>query len=212
MLNRYLAFVFLVGGATLTSIPADAADISEISAQEFFAATYFRNALSHPQLAAQKSRKRQIRMVARDIRWKPKRLTQAIGKLDALDGDPLALAKEAVMTALNKTRVKGRILDVIVNADEPKHVVMYVRWRGSRRKNAIKEAATIAAAVGEATPLVSTLSLAAIHPKAPDTSTRSVWQAKIASSAMTNIRKNRIEDYADRLYARLFEDLKAFPF
>lgn len=211
ILNRSAVSVVLATAFSVAGV-ARAAEISEISADEYYGATYFKNALEHPQIAKQKSRSRQIRMVARDIRWKSRRLTNAVDKLDSLEGDPIELAKKAVLTALDKTRVKGRILDVLINAQEPKHVVMYIRWRGSRGKDAVKEASTIALTVGKATPLVSTLSLAAIHPKAPPTSTRAVWQAKIASSAMGNIRESRIEDYADRLYARLFEDVKSLPF
>ena len=209
---RTIASALLTAALSLSGSAAFASEISEISAEDFYGAAYFKSALEHPQVAKQKNRKRQIRMVARDLRWKSKKLTQAIEKLDGLEGDPIALAKEAVLASLEKTRVKGRVLDVLINADEPKHVVMYIRWRGSRGKNAVKEAATIASAVGTAAPLISTLSLAAIHPKAAPTSTRAVWQGKIASSAMGNIRESRIEDYADRLYARLFEDVKSLPF
>ena len=211
IVNRILSLAIAVVAISAAG-EAQAAEISQISAEDFFGAVYFKNALDHPQIAKQKNRKRQIRMVARDIRWKPRRLTAALEKMESLEGDPVALAKQAVLTALDNTRVKGRVLDVLINADEPKHVVMYIRWRGSRRKDAVKEASTIAATVGATTPLVSTLSLAAIHPKAQPTSTRAVWQGKIASSAMGNIRASRIEDYADRLYARLFEDVKALPF
>ena len=211
ILNRIVTLAF-AGIFVSASLTADAAEISEVSAEEFYGAVYFRSALEHPQVAKQKNRKKQIRLVARDIRWKTKRLTKAIEKVESLSGDPVELAKQAVKAALEKTRVKGRVLDILVNAEEPKHVVMYIRWRGSHRKDAIKEASTIALTVGQAAPLVSTLSLAAIHPKAAATSTKAVWQGKIAGSAMGNIRESRIEDYADRLYARLFEDVKALPF
>lgn len=211
-ISNRIVTIALSGALVLASASARAADISEVSADDFYGATYFRTALEHPQIAKQKNRSRQIRLVARDMRWKARRLTKAIEKVEALEGDPIELATKAVKAALEKTRVKGRVLDILVNAEQPKHVVMYIRWRGSHRRDAIKEASTIALTVAQSAPLVSTLSLAAIHPKAPATSTRAVWQAKIASSAMGNIKANRIEDFADRLYARLFEDVKALPF
>lgn len=189
-----------------------AADISELSADDYYGAAYFKQALEHPQVAKQKSRARQIRMVARDLGWKRKKLERAIEKMDSVTGDPLALAKTAVMKGLNSTRVQGRMLDVLINAQEPKHVVMYVRWRGTKLAEAIKDASTIAAVVSKQTPWISTLSLSAIHPKAKDDSKVSVWSGKIGASAMGNINPSRINDYADRLYKRLFEGVKSKPY
>ena len=57
-------------------------------------------------------------------------------------------------------------------------------------------------------PLVSTLSLAAIHPKAKEDSKTPVWSAKIGTEAAARISESRIDSYADRMYARLFEDVK----
>ena len=111
-------------------------------------------------------------------------------------------------TALETTRVKGRILDVLINADEPKHVVAYVRWKSSAEKDVVKEAATIGGALAKEMPFVSTLSLSAIHPKAEATSKKSIWSGKISRTGMERINPARIEDYADRLYGRLFEKVK----
>lgn len=193
---------------------AAAADsgLAGLSPEEYYQAAYFQRALEHPQVKKQRSRKRQLSMVARDIHTSRKKLSQAVGKVEALGEDPLLLAKQAVMDGVKGSRVADRVLSVELNASEPRHVVMYIKWRGSRGKNAVKEAATIAAIVAKQTPLVSTLSLNAIHPKAPVSSTRSVWSAKISKGAMGRIDEGRIEGYADRMYARLFEGVKALPF
>jgi hypothetical protein len=108
--------------------------------------------------------------------------------------------------------VEGRVLDVVLNADEPKHVVLYLRFRGSTAKDAVKDASAIAAAVATSAPLVTTLSLAAIHPKAAPTSTDPVWSAKIGRESMSRIQPARIEDYAERLYRKLFEGVTERPF
>jgi hypothetical protein len=104
--------------------------------------------------------------------------------------------------------VKDHLLDVLVNADEPKHVVLYVRWQSTNAKDVVKEASTIASLVAEKTPLVSTLSLAAIHPKAPPTSKEAVWSGKISAQSMAKIQRQRIDDYGDRLYKGLFEGVE----
>lgn len=186
--------------------------IQDITPTIFFEGTYFQRALEHPKVAKQRSRSRQLAMVARDIRRPKGELSRSVDTLEALGGDPLELAKKAVMAGFKGTRVDGEVLDIILNADEPRHVVMYVKWRGSRSTAAVKEASTIAAVVAKEAPLVSTLSLAAIHPKAPKDSKTSVWSAKIARGSMGRIQESRIESYADRMYQRLFEGVKALPF
>lgn len=192
--------------------PASATDVSEITTEDYFGAAYFESALDHPTVAEVKNEKRQLALVARDIGWRRKKLEAAVEKVRSLEGDPLELAKKALADAFAESRVKGQVLDVLFNASEPKHVVCYVKWRGSRGRDAVKEASTIAHIVAEKAPFVSTLSLAAIHPRAKAESTRSVWQAKIARTAMTRISPGRIESYADRLYKRMFEEVKELPY
>ena len=206
--TAWILGVALLGATQLAS----AAEISQISADDFYGSAYFKQALEHPKVAKQKSRKRQIRMVARDLRWKPKKLKSAIAKIDELGEDPIKLAKAALEAGFKKGRINGKVLDVLINANEPKHVVVYVRWRASTKKNVVKEASTIANVVATKVPLISTLSLSAIHPKAPGTSKKSVWQGKIGRDAMLRISERRIDTYADRLYGRLFEGVKATPF
>lgn len=216
-MNMKHGLVFAALVAVSVSADAHATDVGEITADEYWGAAYFKQALDHPQVAKQKSRNRQIAVVARDMRrmdrkWNKKRLTRAIDKVDGLDGDPIQLATDAIRAGFAGTRVDGRVLDVLINADEPKHVVVYVRWQGTSTKEVIKEAATIAHVVSSKAPLVSTLSLSAIHPKAPKTSKQSVWSGKIGRPAMQRIDEKRIADYADRLYKRLFEGVEEKPF
>lgn len=216
-MNMKHGLVFTAFIAVSAAATASATEVGDITADEYWGAAYFKQALEHPQVAKQKSRRRQIALVARDMRrmdrkWNRKRLMRAIDKVDDLGGDPIELATEAIRKGFDGTRVGGRVLDVLINADEPKHVVVYVRWQGSSSKEVIKDAATIAHVVSDQAPLVSTLSLSAIHPKAPKTSKQSVWSGKIGRDAMKRIEDKRIEDYADRLYKRLFEGVEEKPF
>jgi hypothetical protein len=200
------ALTFLFAGA------ASAAEIGEISADDYYGAKYFETALEHPKIAKQKSRARQIKMVARDIGWNKKKLTKAIDKVDSLAGNATDLAKKAIESGFKGTRVDGRVLDVLINDEEPKHVVVYIRFQGTKSAEVVKDASQIAAVVAKKAPLISTLSISAIHPKAPKTSTKSVWSAKISATSMSRIQEKRIEDYADRLYGRMFEEVKSLPF
>lgn len=195
-------------GATSAALGAE---IGEITPDDFYGATYYKNAIEHPDLQ-RLSAKKQMRAIARDMGWKAKKLKAAVAKVETLHGDAQALAMAAIKANLEKGRVKGRVLDVLMNAEEPKHVVVYVRWRGSKSADAVKEASAIAHAVHSGAPLVSTLSLSAIHPKASDDSRASVWSAKIAHTSMERINPKRIEDYAERMYKRLFEGVESKPF
>ncbi|MEO1229625.1 MAG: hypothetical protein AAFZ18_12015 [Myxococcota bacterium] len=202
----------LAATALMASATALATDVTEITPDDFYGASYFETALEHPKVAKQKSESRKVALVARDLGWKKTKLRAALDKMRGLEGDPLELARTAVMTGFEGSRVEGRVLDVLFNASEPKHVVVYVRWRGSRSRDAVKEASTIAHIIAEKAPFVSTLSLAAIHPKSAVDSKTSVWEAKIGRTSMERIKPARIDGYADRLYARMFEDMKTRPF
>lgn len=193
----------------LAGTTASADDLSTLTRQDYYGGAYYQNALEHPAIQKIKSDKKKLDRVAKDLGWKPKKLKEAVAKYDAIEGDIEALATNAIKSALAKSRVKGRVLDVLINTSEPKHVVVYIRWRGSQSGDTLKEASAIAHEVSTATPFVSTLSLAAIHPKAAAESKEPVWSAKIGFESMGKIQPNRIDDYADRLYARLFEGVEA---
>ncbi|MCK6552492.1 hypothetical protein L6R52_42080 [Myxococcota bacterium] len=191
-----------------------ASDLSALKASDFYHAAYFKDAQEHPAIQKLKSDDAKLAAVAKDLKIKPKDLTAAIQKMEAAGGDVESITKAveaAVKAAAESTRIKGRLLDVLVNAEEPKHVVLYVRWQSSGSRDVVKEASTIAAIVSAETPLVSTLSLAAISPKASRDSKDAVWSGKISSESMAKIQKSRIDDYGDRLYKGLFEGVEAQP-
>ena len=159
-----------------------------------------------------KSDKKRLARIARSIKMKPSAVMAAVEKVDGLIGDPGKLAVDSIKSGFKGTRVAGRVLDVLINATEPKHVVAYVRFRGTKATEVIKDASMIAHVVANKAPLVSTLSLSAIHPKAAATSKKSVWAAKVSIDRAGNIDPKRIDDYAERLYKRLFEIVETRPF
>jgi len=199
-------------GLWLIPVLAQALEVSELRKDDVQGFGYFQNALSFEEVKKLPNRTAQIRRVARDMGWKSTRLQTAIERYESIGGDVMELAAEAAKEALEQSRVKGRVVSVEIDDSNESHVVAYVRWRGTSSKEVIKDASSIAHAINEATPFVSTVSLAAIHPKAPETTKRTVWQGKVGDVAMARIQPNRIEDYADRLYKRMFEDVKELPF
>ncbi len=202
--------------ALLFATPAIATDITEVSKEEFHGYSYYQEALEDPRIVKQKSEKRKLKMVARSLGWKgrrgTKKLTAAIEKVGGLSGAADALAKKAIETKLAESRIKGRLLRVTIDTRASDHVVAYVRWRGSKGKEAVKEASEIASIIATQVPLISTISLGVIHPKAAENAKKLVWSAKISTDSAANINPSRINDYADRLYKRLFEEVTARPF
>lgn len=202
----------------LFAAPAGAADISEITKQDYNGYGWYVLKRDDPEFAKYKSDSKKMRMIARKIPGWPsgrkgmKVLKSAIEKVESLDGAADNLAQKLIEGELSKGRVAGRVLKVTIDASTPDHVVAYVRWRGSKGKEAVKEASEIAHTVAAKVPMVSTISLGAIHPKAADDAKKLVWSAKIAADAAINISPSRIDGYADRLYKRLFEEVTELPF
>ncbi|MFO0727218.1 MAG: hypothetical protein U1E65_25795 [Myxococcota bacterium] len=202
----------IVASALILALPATAADSPKLTKEEFYAAAYYKQALDNPTIQKIKQEDGRINAIARDIKMKPAELKKALAKVNSLGGDPTELAVDAIKSALGGGRVKGRVIDVLMNAEEPKHVVLYVRWTASSAQNVVKEASEIAYTVATEAPFVSTLSLAANHPKSAPTSKDVVWSAKIGHDRMGNIQPKRIDDYADRMYKPLFEVVDDKPF
>jgi len=191
---------------------AIASETKSISKDEYYAAAYYKTALEHPAIAKLKSDEAKLKAVGKDIKMPPKKLEEAIAKVNGLGGDPGEMAAASIKSALSSGRMKGKVLDVLLNTEEPKHVVAYVRWQGTSAKDVVKEASEIAHAVSTEAPFVSTLSLAAIPPTASKDSREAVWSAKIAAARMTNIQPKRIDEYAASMYSRLFEIVDNKPF
>lgn len=207
--------VFLPFAAILlpaAALAGDGGSLAEITREDFYAAAYYHEALEHPAIKKITSDSKRLDAIAKDLKLRPATLQKAVQKVERLNGDPEEAIRSAILSGLETSRIKGRVLDVLINTSEPKHVVVYVRWQGTASRDAVKDASAIAHAVASEVPLVSTLSLAAIHPKAPKDSKDAVWSAKIGYEAMKTISPKRIDDYADRLYKRLFEGVEEKSF
>lgn len=202
--------------AVLCAVPAQASDISEVSKDDFHGYSYYQTSLEHPKIAKVSSEKKKIQLIARDLGWRgkkgEKRLTAAIEKVEGLGGSADVVAKKFLESELNRGRIKGHLLRVTIDTRVSDHVVAYIRWRGSKGRDAVKEASEIASIVANKVPMVSTISLGAIHPKASEDAEKLVWSAKISAHSAANISPDRIDDYAERLYTRLFEEVTALPF
>jgi hypothetical protein len=197
--------------AVLAAGPAWALDVTELTKEDVHGALYFAGALEYPEVAGLSNRAAQIRRVARDMGWKSSRLKAAVQRYESVEGDVKKLGEAKIREGFQGTRLAGRVVDVELDLSEPEHVVAYVRFRGTNSKEVIKDGSTVAYVVNRQAPFVSTLSLAAIHPRAPENA-EPVWASKIGHSSMARVQQNRIETFADRLYGRMFEVVKQTPF
>jgi hypothetical protein len=200
LLGMVLGFAGLLAATT-----ARAATVRDLTTDDYYGYGYFQNALEYDEVAKLESRARQIRVVARDMGWKPAQLAAAIEKVESVGEAPLDAAKDAIQSEFEKSRVKGRVFDLSLDDSSPKLVVAYVRLKGTTSRDVIKDASAVAHAVHESAPFVSTVSMCIIHPKWPETTDKCVWSAKIGHEPMARIQPNRIETYADRLYKNMFE-------
>lgn len=194
-----LGFVGLLAGA------AQAASVRDLTTDDYYGYGYFQNALEYPEVAKLPSRAQQVRVVARDMGWKPARLAAAIEKVESVGEAPLDQATKAIESEFDASRVKGRVFDLSLDDSSPKLVVAYVRLKGTTSRDVIKDASAVAHAIHQSAPFVSTVSMCIIHPKWPETTDKCVWSAKIGHEPMARIQPNRIETYADRLYKNMFE-------
>jgi hypothetical protein len=222
-LSRWLATFASVLMCTVAG-SASASEVSEITKDTYEKVFEFRRIVEeYPEVGKQKSERRQIAMVARDRGWRRKALAAALEKVRGLDGDLADVAGAALEEAFASTpRTKGKIVKASFDLSSPQNAVLYVRWRASKRREVNEEAATIAALVKDAVPFVSTLSIAAIHPSAPEDTEKTVWEGVISRSSMEHISLRRVDTYADRRYAcrqasgggrcGMFTDHKSIPF
>lgn len=207
MKNRRKAAVLaltLAGGVS-APLASWAATVQDLTVDDYYGYGYFQNALEYPEVSKLDSRAQQIRVVARDMGWKPGKLAAAVEKVESVGGQPLEAAEKAIREGFEKSRVKGRVFELSLDDDEPKLVVAYVRLKGTTSRDVIKDASAVAHAVHSSAPFVSTVSMCIIHPKWPETTDKCVWAAKIGHEPMKRIQPNRIETYADRLYKNTFE-------
>ena len=77
----------------------------------------------------------------------------------------------------------------------------YGSGKGTRQANRAKEAAYVAKAISEASPLTNTLGMWSWMGR------KKVFTAKIRASIGRNINEARIEDFAETRYLRYFEDV-----
>jgi hypothetical protein len=185
-----------------SSVAAFALEPIALSEDEFKMVQHYKAALADARVQAMKPDAR-IPAIAKDAGYKPKELKQAVDKAEAA-GDVKARCEANFKEALSKGAVAGRVGRVALDASAAQ-AVAYVQWFNEEPRALPIEASFVAATAVEACPLVSTITVWAHDQAAQKTR---VFQAIISASSARRIKVDKVNDYAETRYLKLFEKLK----
>lgn len=193
--------------APLSSAPARAADLVE---EDFRVYCGYLDAMEDPKLQKLKPKVRDLR-IAKMAKMTPKKLRVAVQKGQAAGAtcDEIGKKFEAGLTQSLHTALPGRIDLFVLDWGDPSHVVAAVRWKGGDKQQLEEEAATLAHLLATEAPIVRTIAVRGVDPLAKDReSDDAVWfEGKINRQRATRIDKERIKDFADTRYIRLFDNV-----
>jgi hypothetical protein len=192
----------LVLALVLSSAPALAVEPLGLSEDEFKMYRHYKIALADERVQAMKPEKR-LPAIAKDAGYKPKELEKAIEKGDGA-GDLKAKCEANLKELFVAGLLAGRTGRLEVDT-EAAHAVAYVQWFNEEPKDLPVEASFAAARAAEACPIASTITVWAQdkgNPKAR------VFQALISSTGARRISVDKVKDFAETRYMKLFEKVK----
>ena len=194
---RRLSFLL----AVLPAVSFAATPIS-MTQDEFKMYRHWQQAMQDPRVQKMKPAS-QNAAIAKDAHYKLKDMEAAIQKGDAA-GDLKATCEANLKEAFGTGMLAGRIGTIEVDTTEP-HAVAYVNWANDNTSQLEEEASFAAATAAEQCPIVSTITVWAVDKANPKTR---IFQALISREAAAHIKVDRIKDFADTRFIRLFEGVK----
>jgi hypothetical protein len=198
------------------ALPSGAKIEPELTRDDFYLYCGYLTELENPKIAKIRSKKAQNKKIARRAKVGVKKLQAAVAKGEQVGATCDEIGKkyesEAMDALKSQKAFAGRVMmkQFYVDWSTPDHVVIGVTWNGGDKKKLVQEASLLASVLVEAAPIAKTIALRAVNPRAPDkTKDEAIWwEAKISSDRATRIDRERIEDFADRRYIRLFDGVK----
>lgn len=198
------SFIFALAAAvSLLPLVARSAETVELTEDEFRMFRHTKLALEDPRVQAMKPQAR-LAAIARDAGFKLKDLQKAMDRGDAA-GDVKAKCEANVKEALAATPLKDRLGRVEVDTDAP-HAVIYVQWFNEETKDLWVEACTAAVSVANVCPIAATVTVYANDKAAKDAR---VFQALISATGARRINAEKVAEYAETRYLKLFEKVKS---
>ncbi|MBK7858475.1 MAG: hypothetical protein IPJ65_07595 [Archangiaceae bacterium] len=180
-----------------------AADPVELTQDEFKMFRHYQQAMEDPRVQKLKEDQRAA-AIAKDAKFKLKDMQAAVARAEAA-GDFKGKCEGNIREALGKGPLAGRIGKVEVDISEP-HAVAYVQWLNENTEKLSVEASLVAVQTNAACPILSTIQVWAQDKATPKVR---VFQALISSSAAAKINVEKVNDFAQTRYIRLFEKLKS---
>jgi hypothetical protein len=185
------------------SLSALAAEPLGLTEDEFKMYQHYKIALADARVQAMKPEAR-LNAIAKDAGYKAKELQKAIEKGEAA-GDVKTKCEANLKEVFEKGELAGRIGRLEVDTTAA-HAVAYVQWFNEEQKNLPVEASFAAARAAEACPIASTVTVWAQDKGAPRTR---VFQALVSSSSARRINVDKVKDFAETRYLKLFEKVKS---
>jgi hypothetical protein len=120
-------------------------------------------------------------------------------------GDLKAKCDANLKEVFAATELKGKLGRLEVDTDAA-HAVVYVQWFNEEAKDLAVQASTAAVTAVRACPIASTVTVYAQDKAAPRSR---VFQALISASSARRINAEKVRDFAETRYLKLFEKVKS---
>ncbi len=141
--------------------------------------------------------------IAKDAGYKPKDLQKAVERGEAV-GDVKTKCESNLKSVLGGSELAAQLGKLEVD-DSAEHAVAYVQWFNEEPKNLPIEASYAAVRAAEACPIAATIQVWAQDKANPNAR---VFQALISTSGAKRINAEKIKDFAETRYIKLFEKVK----
>jgi hypothetical protein len=187
----------------LSSVVSFASEPLGLTEDEFKMYQHYKIALADARVQAMKPEAR-LNAIAKDAGFKAKELQKAIEKGEAA-GDVKSKCEANLKEIFAQGELAGRIGKLEVDTAAA-HAVAYVQWFNEEQKNLPVEASFAAARAAEACPIASTVTVWAQDKGAPK---MRVFQALVSSASARRINVDKVKDYAETRYMKLFEKVKS---
>lgn len=185
------------------AMPAFAAEPLGATEDEFNMYLHYKLAIDDSRVQAMKPEVR-VSAIAKDAGYKIKDLQAAIAKVEAA-GDLKGKCEANLKETFGKTELAGRTgrLEVDTTGD---HAIAIIQWFNEEQKNLPLEAAYAAARAAEACPVLTTVTVQAQDKAAPRLR---VFQAIVSTASARRINIDKVKDYGETRYLKLFEKVKS---
>lgn len=193
----------LLAAALAVTTPVFAAEPLGLTEDEFKMYQHYKQAMTDARVQAMKPAAR-LPAIAKDGGYKPKELQAAVDKGEAA-GDLKPRCEANLKEAFAAGELAGRVgrLEVDTSAAQ---AVAYVQWLNEEPRALPVEASFAAAKAAEACPIASTITVWAQDKAAPKVR---VFQALVSAQSARRINVERVKDFAETRYMKLFEKVKS---